>query len=234
MRRSSQRYCAAEAAKRLFDQDDSSTCTSDNSDCDLSVDSEESDDDVSVNANNAVQDQDGWKILQKGEDSFKHTIEAPSNCGITFDIPENAKEDIDFFMNLFLTEELFEMISHFTNRRAEVALAEYDTDPNEELPASIAKWRCVSKNDIKKLFGILLCMKLNHKPELRKYWSRNVIYRSDFFNDASCLSRNRFEEILRFLRFSDYENLDQSDSLTKIRPFLNFVEEKCKSIYVPS
>ena len=233
--RRSQRFSAAQAAKRMFGEDDTSTETSDSSDSDSTEDCEETaDGDINVNESNAVQDQDGWRMVQKDEDYFDHAIDSPLNCEIAFDIPENAKEDIEFFVKLFLTEELFEMITHFTNKRAEVALAEYDTDPNGELPTRISNWHCASINEIKKLFGIILCMKLNHKPELRNYWSKNVIYKSDFFSNRSCLSRNRFEELVRFLRFSDYENLDQDDALTKIRPFLTFVEDKCKNVYVPA
>ena len=55
----------------------------------------------------------------------------------------------------------------------------------------------------------------------------------DFFHDSRCLSRNRFMEISRFLRFCDYEQIDENDSLSKIRPFLKYVQTKCKSVYTP-
>lgn len=39
---------------------------------------------------------------------------------------------------------------------------------------------------------------------------------------------------MRFLRSGDYANLDRNNPLSKIYPFLSFVEDKCKSVYVPS
>ena len=40
-------------------------------------------------------------------------------------------------------------------------------------------------------------------------------------------------EIMRHLRFCDYNLIDENDSLSKIRPFLKYVQSKCKTVYTP-
>ena len=40
-------------------------------------------------------------------------------------------------------------------------------------------------------------------------------------------------EIMRFLRFCDYGVLNENDSLSKIRPFLEYVQQTCKTVYTP-
>lgn len=229
--RPSRRFSAVEASRRMFGDgnNDETTTSSEESDESESVETEDSD-----HGEVSVEEQE-WNLINAGEDVFVPSPTFAANSGISTDIeiPENVSENVNFFVQLFLTDELFEMLSAWTNKRAQIDFEKCDTDPDADLPAFLSKWRPVNAYDMKKLLGILLCMQLNHKPEIRNYWSRNIIYKSALFQDPRCLSRNRFEDILRYLRFSDYENLDCDDNLCKIRPFLTFVQERCKKVYLP-
>ena len=68
-----------------------------------------------------------------------------------------------------------------------------------------------------------------------KYWSTNPIIRTPFFNEA--LARNRFQSILEFLHFNEnsvYQPNDpQGDRLYKIRPVVEDLVSKFKTIYKP-
>lgn len=180
-------------------------------------------------------DDSKWNFVNEGDDTYDFENTTPSHTGISdvFQLPDNASERIDFFLNLFLSDDLFELLCRWTNKKAELKLDQTDTTPDGGLPDYLSKWRPVTQLEMKKVFGILLCMRLNQKPEIRHYWSRNVIYKNEFFQDSRCLSRNRFLEIMRFLRFCDYYELNEEDNLRKIRPFLNFVRNKCKTVYLP-
>ena len=89
----------------------------------------------------------------------------------------------------------------------------------------------VSEIEIRAALGILLCSGYNHQPSRRSYW--------DIKNDLGCLmitecmSRNRFEEILKFLHFADNNNLDLTDKYTKIRPLINQLKETFKMFFIP-
>ena len=226
--RRSRRLSAETASRMLFSQPDS-----DISDCSSSSDSSDSDSEDNIDTSVVVEDNSNndWHIIAKGTDTYEPEHVFTGAAGLQRSQVLSA-DDVDYFVQLYLTDELFEMLASWTNSRAEIALEDHDVDPSADLPAPLSRWRPVTTLEIKKVLGILICMQLNHKPEMRSYWSRSLIYKSDFFNDSRCLPRNRFEEILRYLRFCDYNNLD--DKLAKIRPFLTYVQDTCKNPYIPS
>lgn len=230
--RRSKRLCSTEVARRLGIYNDSDISSSSSSDSS----SESEDEDLSLDTSlpNMTVDTD-WTLVQPGEDQHVELDDyIIRRSGIqSDDIPINANENVHFFLNHFLTDELFESLMKWTNKRAENDMEMEDDNPNAQLSDILARWHPVTKNELRKFFGILLCMRLNQKPEIRQYWSRNILYKSDFFQNSKCLSRNRFEEISKYLRFCDYDHLDDSDKLTKIRPFLEIVKQLCKSVYIP-
>lgn len=226
--RRSRRFSAIDAANRLFDnnKDESENSSSDSDVTSESSSESESELDTTDTATE-------WQIIQGECDQYEPEHIFISDTGMQNDSQPLATS-VESFVGLFLTDELFNMLVSWTNIKAELELDQHDVEPCGDLPTSLANWRPVTTQEIKKVIGILICMQLNHKPELRNYWSRNVIYRSDFFNDPRCLPRNRFEEIMRYLRFCNYSELDNDDKLTKIRPFLSYVQQKCKRVYIPA
>ena len=228
--RRARRFSAETASRILLSQPDSDT-----TDSSSSSDYSDSDSEDNIDPNVVVEDNinNEWHIIAKGTDTYEPEHVFAGVAGLQRSQVLSA-DDVDFFVRLYLTDELFEMLASWTNIRAEIALEDHDVDPNVDLPAPLSRWRPVTTLEIKKVLGILICMQLNHKPEMRSYWSRSLIYKSDFFNDSRCLPRNRFEEILRYLRFCDYSNFDADDKLAKIRPFLTYVQDTCRSTYIPS
>ena len=71
-------------------------------------------------------------------------------------------------------------------------------------------------------------MGIHSLPALTNYWSRNVLYHAEIFN--LIMSRNRFQNILKFWHFRDNE-LDRTSMLYKVNPLTIFqrknVEHLC-------
>ena len=82
----------------------------------------------------------------------------------------------------------------------------------------------VTASEIRAVLGILLLSGYRPVPARRMYWSSDEDVRSDFVADA--ISRDRFEQILSFLHFTDNMKLDKNDKLAKLRPLIKYLNEK--------
>ena len=87
----------------------------------------------------------------------------------------------------------------------------------------------VSLQDMKIFFGILLLSGYQPLPSRRMYWTVHEDYR--VAPVAQTMSRNRFEEILRFLHFNNYQRLDTTDKMTKLRPIMDRLNKKFVMVY---
>ena len=61
------------------------------------------------------------------------------------------------------------------------------------------------------------------------YWSVEEDFRVPLV--ANAMSRNRFDEILRFLHFNDNPNLVKTDKMTKLRPLIDRLNQKFMTAY---
>ena len=88
---------------------------------------------------------------------------------------------------------------------------------------------------MKKFIALYLLTGIIQKPEIGQYWSTNPIIRTPFFNEV--MARNCFQSILEFLHFNDnsgYQPNDpQRDRLYKIRPVVEYLINKFKTVYKP-
>ena len=81
---------------------------------------------------------------------------------------------------------------------------------------------------------LALLMGIVRKPTIQSYWATDILMCSPFFSREESLTRDRFLQILRFIRFADYSRLEENDVLKKIRPFIDKVRLICKTSYQPS
>ncbi len=61
------------------------------------------------------------------------------------------------------------------------------------------------------------------------YWSTDADIHSPLV--AKAMSRDMFDEILRYLHFNGNQNLNTNDKLTKIWPLMNHLNDKCMQAY---
>ncbi|KRY40948.1 PiggyBac transposable element-derived protein 2 [Trichinella spiralis] len=120
---------------------------------------------------------------------------------------------IEYF-RMYFTPQLLFHISFETNRKATQCLY-------SNLATTVA--------EIEVLIGMLTTMGVSEMPRYRMYWANQT--RMDTV--ANCMSRNRFETLLRFLHFNDNDKavMDRShldyDRFYKIRPLIESMRKTC-------
>ena len=82
------------------------------------------------------------------------------------------------------------------------------------------------------ILGIVIEMGLAQMPKIDYYWSKSQLYGSKIIQNT--MSRDKFELLLKFLRFSNNEELyTNQDRLAKLNPLLVLLEAQFKSVYMP-
>jgi hypothetical protein len=123
----------------------------------------------------------------------------------------DLKTPLQFFRSLF-TLELEQLIVDQSN------LFATQTRPEKPLKMTQA--------ELQQFLGSVLLMSLIKLPSCRKYWSSK--YKVDLV--AENLSNKRFEEIKRFLHFTDNTTRDVNDRLWKVRPVLTSIRDAVLSV----
>ena len=82
----------------------------------------------------------------------------------------------------------------------------------------------------------MIVMGINRLPEIRDYWAMDDKLHNSFI--ASCITRDRFEEISRYLHVVDNSTLPARDEprfqrLQKILPIVTAMKEKFLAKYHP-
>ena len=117
--------------------------------------------------------------------------------------------------SLFFDDTLVDLIVEETNRYAEQTLQgteEWSTDAAE----------------IRAYMGFMILMGINQLPEIRDYWSTNEYLH--YAPIADRISRDRFEQITRFLHFVDNDSLPSRGEegfsrLQKVDPVISHLRE---------
>lgn len=126
----------------------------------------------------------------------------------------------DFFL-LLVTEDLLQEIADQTNIYASQVLQEHQS-------VRLSNWVPTSKEEIKKLFGLIIWMGICKLPEISLYWSRDPLFAVIF--PSKVMSRNRFELLLRMVHFSNNNEIS-IDRLNKIKIIIDTLNENFKKYY---
>ena len=117
----------------------------------------------------------------------------------------------------FLDDEFFDEVVAETNRYASQCLKGITRKRS-----GMADWKPVDGAEMKKFFGLLFMMGLNQTPSIKHFWSTHRLWASFY---GKVMSRNRFEDILRYLHVVDNGSSQDSsatqDPLWKLRPFID-------------
>ena len=86
-------------------------------------------------------------------------------------------------------------------------------------------------HDLKAFIAILLISGYVDLPRRPMFWECSA----DVHNDAvsSMMSRNRFDEIMKYLHLADNTSLDPNDKFSKVRLLLDKLNKQCLSSYLP-
>lgn len=83
--------------------------------------------------------------------------------------------------------------------------------------------------ELKRVLGILLLSGYHSLPSRRHYWSTDEDLQCALV--AGAISRNRFEEIIRYIHCADNAHLNLSDRMTKLRPMMDILNARFGEAY---
>lgn len=144
--------------------------------------------------------------------------------GLLVPIPLQGKP-IDFFQ-LIIDDDFLRLIVNQTNENAARILFLPKTSENSR----ITDWKDITVDELKIFFGLLLHTGTIQLNRLNDYWKTDPLFAIPAFRKY--MSRNRFLIILRCIYFSSPE-IAANDRLGKIRPVVDYFNEKMKNIYYP-
>jgi len=114
-------------------------------------------------------------------------------------------------LKTFLDSRIIQSVLHQTNLRAQQI--------QRSNPNTLKTWTVLEENELWVFLALQLLIGIVKKPQIKDYWSTDELIETPIF--AKTMSRNRFEEILRCLHFSDNENPPQGQTrLWKLGNFL--------------
>lgn len=132
-------------------------------------------------------------------------------------IEENKVEELQLYssknpkqiFDLFFTDDIKSMFVNYSNK--------YAKDKNNHTFS-------INKNDLEKFIGILILTGYHTLPQVRLYWSRDSDKEVPLVRQT--MSRNRFEEIKKYIHLSDNSQLDKNDKFSKLSPFFNSLNKQ--------
>ncbi|KAL9978523.1 hypothetical protein ACROYT_G016049 [Oculina patagonica] len=223
---------SAEEFRAIFgdsDEEDTGNIDGDSSDIDfegIDEDGEESDEEID---NEGADENDHEEPRQQWTANLSNIAagEFSARSGIVVDVGDEPKAD-DFFTLMF-GEDLFDKIVEETNRYARQKLAD-----NQQ---RLAKWRDITKPELKAYFGICVIMGLNILPKVADYWSSDIFMGNEGIKRV--MPKNRFEEISQYLHLNDTSREPARgeanfDRLYKCRPALTAVLRNVQRCYSPT
>ena len=132
----------------------------------------------------------------------------------------------------FLTEEVLKKIAHFTNLYVE----NYNERAVQQGKNRI-EWLRTNTVELRAFIGILILsgVLLARKEPLHSLWEGDSAFQRPIF--CATFGRNRFVDLLRFIRFDDKASRiirEETDKLAAIKEILEMIREKFQDAYYPS
>lgn len=196
------------------------------SDIDVSVSSSEEEDSVVEGSEEEDSAEEGSVDRVAWTTKYSNIVVDPfvSQSGKNFVLPNNCKE-IDVFSVLF-TDQMLEEIVRESNLYACQKLG----------IERFKKFSEITLPEFKAFLGICIIMGINTLPKTADYWSSDPFLGNEGIKRT--MTKNRFEELSRFLHFNDSEQeplrTDPNyDRLYKIRPVLEYFNSRMLEVYHP-
>lgn len=201
------------------DDDEEETLNDEASDSQHATDDDfESNDGGSESEDEPVDDGNaGWsRVFSPNDVAPAHQFQG---CpGWKSDVIANCIED---YLHIFLPDSLIEKLCHWTNKRARIHITNKDVS-----------WTYVdvTLEEMKVFLGLSMAMGIIKKPTVESYWSTEDLMKTPYF--SSCMSRNRYKQILRFIRFSDPCTANPEEKNSRLKQLDDAMLEICTQ-YVP-
>ena len=162
-----------------------------------------------------------WKFVDSESDTYERKELAPpddAKNAWSIDKPNSFEE----YVSTFLPDTLINMIVKSTNSRALIEEAESFIKEED------FNWTPVNNEEMRKFLGLVIIMGIVQKPTVHSYWSTEPIINMPIF--SKIMSRNRFDQILKYIRFSDsYVKTSKASRLFELN---NEIHRIC-NVYTP-
>ena len=170
-------------------------------DVDTSHEDEESGSDSSdEDERTDIEHEEEWQIIESSTDAAPQ-LQFIGDQGWKIEQPVSLEE----YVKIFLPDSLIQKLCQWTNSRADIDKA----NAHEHGEEFKTQWVPVNVSEMKTFIGLTLCMGIVRKNTLDSYWSTEALERTEYF--PKCMARDRYRQLLRFLRFSDPYNINASD-----------------------
>ncbi|CAK9801677.1 PiggyBac transposable element-derived protein 4 [Anthophora quadrimaculata] len=160
-----------------------------------------------------------WTYISQTKNNVE--IQNPSRMSSLTINSEHVKT-IDECFYLFINKEIIDTVIRHTNNKAMESVL-----PNQ-------KWKLVDETEIDAFFGLLLLIGRFRESRERKQdlWKQDTSFSRSCY--AAIMSRDRFTNILKYIRFDESATRDErksTDKLAPLRQIVNVFTENCKKSY---
>lgn len=185
-------------------------------------DSDESVNEAAVQDNQIISERD-WQCVAPTGNNNETVKNLSETCSLTR--KSEHVQTLDECFHLFIDEEIIHNIIFYTNMKA-----------IESMPAN-KKWKLVDNIEMNAFFGLLLLMgRFRESRECKNdLWEKNEALSRRFY--TAVMSRDRFTDILKYLRFDDTATRVErksNDKLAPLRHITNIFVQNCQDSYEAS
>lgn len=130
------------------------------------------------------------------------------------------------FFDAMFTDDMWELMVTETNRYHDQQVA---AEPNKHK----RKWGPVTRNKMEAIIGILIYMGIVKLPQMRMYWSTDILVHQESF--STIMTQTRFMQIWRYFHLADNSSTPPREDpgfnkIYRVRQIFRFCIEKLSKI----
>ena len=157
-----------------------------------------------------------------------------NNCKYdSFFIPDinqfNIPDKVSSF-ELIFSEDILQLIINATNERANLFFKKHTTK-NHKIHG--LKWKPVTIKEMRIFTYLLLNMTLVKLPTIHDYWCYSPVVTGPSIYTKNIMSRDRFLQILKFLRFNKSSEFIKGEPWSRLNSFTNCIRQKFRELVDP-
>ena len=183
-----------------------------------------------------------WKRKWPGEKLKVTVVHGSMGPTVGKSLPADTLSNPGSLFELLFTSDLLNTLVVETNRYALVKRLQLDQNKDRKAHQSLRRhsttpvWQHgpeLTVAELRLFLGIVLAMGVKRLPEIRDHWSTEEVLADPYI--SSKMSRDRFEEILRYLHVADNATTGNSkDKLAKVRPMITALNASFRAVYNPT
>ena len=128
----------------------------------------------------------------------------------------------------FVTDELLQYLANNSNAKAREFFG-----PDLKGKVNGLLWKDIGPMQLNTFFALNFIMGINKLPHIKWYWSRHPCFGGPAIFCAKVMSRNKWMNIMKCLRFTHPEEVVPNKPQTRVEPFLDKLREKCRAAIYP-